>query len=1329
VTDFEHTKPPLAHSGTTSAPAEEVFVLPASLGQERFWGLDRMKPGNPTWSVPVRFRLQGALNIELVRRAFNEIIRRHEALRTTFSVDDGQPVQVIRPTSGIEVPVTDLRHLAKAERDAEMDRLSFQEARRGFDLSVGPLLRVSLLRVEENEHVLLVTPHHTVADYWSIGLISNELGALYEAYSQGSDPALPDLRVQYGDYSIWQREQAQGQVVQSELAYWKNQLRDLPLLDFPTDNPRGDLPTYEATITSILLPVGLTDAIKEIANREGATFFNTMLSALAMVMYQYTGQEDFGVATQVAGRTNVEMEPLIGLFINNVILRIDLSGDPSFSSLVNRVQDTGLQAIANQNLRFEQLLKELRPKDYPSHHTLFRLNFICQRDPVKPLEFAGIKLTVIPSKCQGALYDLNVFLVLRNEGWRLACEYNTDLFDANTITHLLTNYRTMLENVAQNPHRRLSKFPVSEDTGNLKTMKNGQTAASGLPRAAMSVAGSMPRSLGAAASLLLENSPASSSQVAASETFVMPASVAQKRFWALEEIAPGNPALHMRACVRLTGWFSHADLEKSLQFLVDRHETLRTTFERVNEDLVQVIASSRTISLPITSLEDVGEGDREPKLWQLIRAQASAGLDLVHGPLMSAHLFRLRPQEHVLVIVTHHILVDGWSQNVIQRDLWSIYDALREGQEPWLPPLTIQYGDFVDWQEKWLSSDLAEDDLNFWKKRLSAPLPVLNFPTNRPRRNLMSSKGGMETLLLPEDLIQSLKKLCQSQDVTMFMLMLASFGVLLRSYANQEDILIGSPVANRKPETEPLIGPFAGPVTLRLSLSGNPTVHELLGRVRDVTTDALSHTDLPFEMLLDRLEVRSFHGRNPLSQCYFFYQTAFLQPRELRGLTVTPLPDFALGTHFELQLGLLERREGVRAQLEYNLELFEPSTIKEFLGFYETLLCAFVKNPEQHLLDLPLPVRTTQEIRQDRGSVSKPEYKAPRDPVEVELVQIWQEVFKRPRIGVWDDFFDLGGHSMLAARLLARIEQSLGKELPLASLLDAATIEAQARLVRGDNPIVSVGHSAGGSGDSTEIPFFYLGGDPTFRPLAQHLSALHEFHSLGMQAAFLRELTDPKSLPSVAEHFVRAIRERRPEGPYMLGGWCDHGLLALETAQQLRAQGQEIALLVMLETRRPGRSMEDPGWKRFISRMHLKLHLLKFEYAYLQQLGGAQARNYISGRLERKALRMKESLSKVLGRDERIAASTEKSPVDALYAAATHYRPKPYEGRVVLIRSKERAFGFARDPRLGWGTLLGNDLEICEVPGNHYTFYMEPNVGTLAREITARLHATEERLK
>lgn len=448
-----------------SIESTEVFVLPASFGQERFWALDRMNPGNPTWNVPVRFRLQGPLESALVERAFNEIVRRHEALRTTFTETNGEPAQVIAPALRITIPVIDLRHLPQAQRDAEMDRLSLEEARRRFDLSVGPLLRASLLQVADGEHVLLVTPHHSVADYISIGLISNELGTLYEGYCRGSESVLADPPIQYGDFAIWQREQSAGPAVRDELVYWKQQLRNLPLLDFPTDRPRPLFPTYEAAITSLLLPVGLTDAIQKVASRGSTTFFNATLAACAVVLRVYTGQTDFGVGTQVTGRTIMELEPLIGLFINSVVLRMNLTGDPSFLELLARVHETGREALVHQSVRFEQVLRELRPSDYPSHHTLFAVNFICQRDPVKPLEFAGIKLTVVPSKSQGALYELNVFLILRNEGWRLACEYNTDLFDQSTIVRFLEIYRTVLEQIGVNPEARISNLSEQKLAG------------------------------------------------------------------------------------------------------------------------------------------------------------------------------------------------------------------------------------------------------------------------------------------------------------------------------------------------------------------------------------------------------------------------------------------------------------------------------------------------------------------------------------------------------------------------------------------------------------------------------------------------------------------------------------------------------------------------------------------------------------------------------------------------------------------------------------------------------------------------------------------------
>ncbi len=1162
----------------------EIYALPASFGQDRFWRLDQLNPGNPAWSVPVRFRLTGSLNTGLVERAFNEIVQRHEVLRTTLTGQSGteqggELLQEVHPELSICVPVTDLRHLSKTERDSEVDRISMREARWRFDLAQAPLLRVNLLQVEDEEHVLLVNAHHTVVDYASVGIIAGELGAFYTAYSRGLKPSLADLPVQYGDYSVWQREQADGEAIKQELTYWKRQLADLPLLDFATDKPRKATPSFDATITSILLPNTLTDSFRELANREGVTFFNAMLSVLSTLLNQYTGQTDFGVATQVGGRAGTEIESLVGLFVNTVVLRPDLSGDPTFRQLMGRMQETGAQSIAHSNVRFEQIFKELRPRDYPSHHNFFRINFICQRDPVKPQEFEGVKLTVIPSKSQGALYDLHVFLVGRNEGWRLACEYNTDLYDASTITRLLADYRQLLENVVANPDLAISGYPVP-DSAKLRRQMRESTSPGAAPQTDMMVAGGESEA---------ESKPEAESK---SESWAMPASVAQQRFWSLEQFSPGNPALHMRACMRLNGALNVAILEQSLEALTDRHETLRTTFDnreddkreddKREDDLYQVISARRDIPLPVTALDHIPEADREAKLQIFIREEASLPFDLVRGPLARARLFRLGEQEHVMMITTHHILADGWSQNVMQRDLWGFYEAFSESREPSLPPIAVQYADYVQFQREWLASDAAREETEFWKTRLASPLPVLDIPIDHPGVEQAVPQGPMETLLFPVDLTQSLKRLSQSHDASMFMVMLAAYGAMLHRSTGQEDMLIGSPVANRRAETEALIGPFSGPVSLRLNLSGNPTMRELLGRVRDITVEALGHTDLPFEVLLDHLDVRSVNRRNPLSQCYFFYQLAFLQPRVLKDLTVTPLPDFGLGTHFELQMGLLDRGEGLRAQLEYNPALFAPATIRKLLESYQGVLRAYVQDPELRLSDLPAGALQKSNAAM-QAAVHRSPALAPHDETEKRLVQLWEELLRVKPISPRDNYFELGGNSLLAVRLMSRIDKLFQVRLPLSSLIHAQTIEALAQLIRGDvpetawSPVVEIQKGNGG-------PKFFCvhgaGGNVLiYRDLARHLGPDQPFY--GLQCQGLDGKNSPlESIEEMAELYVREIQKVQPHGPYLLGGYCMGGTVALEMALQLKAKGESVSLLALLDTMNWAKLTPSTGWNR-----------------------------------------------------------------------------------------------------------------------------------------------------
>jgi thioesterase domain-containing protein/acyl carrier protein len=356
------------------------------------------------------------------------------------------------------------------------------------------------------------------------------------------------------------------------------------------------------------------------------------------------------------------------------------------------------------------------------------------------------------------------------------------------------------------------------------------------------------------------------------------------------------------------------------------------------------------------------------------------------------------------------------------------------------------------------------------------------------------------------------------------------------------------------------------------------------------------------------------------------------------------------------------------------------------------------------------------------------------DGIESKLKSIWEAVLNTKAPRVTDDFFDLGGHSLLAARLLVRIEETLGIELPLASLLEAPTIRGQAQLIGKYFGKATEGEPARQKHliephMIRQIPFFFLGGDPTFRPLSQRLSELRELHNLGLQSSLLAKLSDPYSMESIAGDFVAAIREQAPHGPYMLGGWCAHGLLAYETARQLQEQGEEVAQVVMLESVHPVKRNAYSGWKRMIARAQLKLHLMKFEYAYMRQLPGTQARDYVAGRVRKKLRGIKESIRRTL-KIEDLRDSQElgkRNPLDILYIAAARYSPKPYQGSVALMRSQQRTYGFGRVLDLGWGEVLGKNLEVYETPGNHYTIYMHPNVDALAHRINVSLRKAEER--
>ncbi|MGB7498148.1 MAG: amino acid adenylation domain-containing protein, partial [Candidatus Acidiferrum sp.] len=446
-------------------PVHRKGDVALSFAQQRLWFFDQLEPGLSAYNIPAAVRLKGPLNLAALEQSLNEIVQRHESLRTTFANVEGRPTQVIARTLTIKLPVLDLRYLAVSERETEVRRLVTAEAQRPFDLSKGPLIRGTVLRLADEEHVGLLTMHHIVSDGWSTGILVRELATLYVAFCLGSPSPLPALPIQYADFAHWQRQWLQSEVLEAQIAYWKEQLAGAAaLIDLPTDLPRPAVQTFRGAHQSLVLPKHLKDRFKALGRQEGVTLFMTMLAAFEVFLYRYTSQDDLVVGSPIANRNRVETEGLIGFFVNVLVLRTDLSGNPSFRELLRRVRQVCLGAYSHQDLPFDRLVEELHLQRDLSRNPLFQVMFALQNAPLRPLELPGLALTPVEGDSETAHFDLTLQIVDTEQELTAALVYNTDLFEAGTIARMLANFQTLLEAIVSDPEQRVSDLPLLSET-------------------------------------------------------------------------------------------------------------------------------------------------------------------------------------------------------------------------------------------------------------------------------------------------------------------------------------------------------------------------------------------------------------------------------------------------------------------------------------------------------------------------------------------------------------------------------------------------------------------------------------------------------------------------------------------------------------------------------------------------------------------------------------------------------------------------------------------------------------------------------------------------
>jgi amino acid adenylation domain-containing protein len=1048
-------------------PVERTGALPLSFAQERLWFLDRLEPGSSFYNLPAALRLRGALDVEALGRALGEIVRRHEALRTVFVEAEGSPVQAVAPFGGWSLPVEDLARLDEGARATAARRSLAWGAARPFDLSAGPLFRASLLRLDVEEHVLLLCMHHVVSDGWSMGVLFGELSALYAAYREGRPSPLPQLPVQYADYAVWQRRHLSGETVERQLAYWRERLADAPaLLELPTDRPRPPVPAYEGSNESVDLPGELLARLKALGRREGATLYMTLLAASQVLLSKYAGSGDVVVGSPIAGRTRGETEGLIGFFVNTLVLRTDLSGDPGFREALRRVRGVTLGAYEHQELPFEKLVAELSPERTLGHTPLFQVMFALVRraDPVTGL-LAGLQTEPAAVEIPTVKFDLNLVFTEHPDGFQAELGYRTDLFESATIARMLGHLRRVLEQVAGDGDPRLSALELLDAAEREQVLAAWNRTARPYPDTPLhDLFAEWARRAPDAAAVHFEGET-----VRYGELDRRSDSIA-RRLRAAEvgpEVRVGilaEPGAALVAGVlgilKAGGAYLPLDPAYPAERLAFMLDDAGAPVILAQPDL---LASLPPVGARVLSLDAEADHDAEngsAVALHASRAPNEAGCSLFPIPCSLSLVYVIytsgstgRPKgvlvEHrALSNLVHHSAAEmgmgSWDTTLclasVSFDVW-VYQAL--------VPLALGGAVRMVPREQAMDPpalvEAMEDVTAMFMvpalMRQLAPILRATHPAGLPGVRLVCTGGDV----VPPELQAELSEVFPNADVRV------AYGPTEATVACSSHV-VGEGGVGRN-----LIGrPFSNTVMYVVDAAGEPVPVGVPGELW-IGGAGVARGYLGRPALTAGTFVPDAFGGAPGARLYRSGdrvrwtaegELEFLgridTQVKVRGFRVEPGEiEAAVRRHPGVRECAVVAREagGDRQLVAYLAGDVDVGALREQL---RAALPAHMVPAAIMVLDtLPL----TPSGKLDRKALPAPEYAGdeeryvgPRTPAEEVLAGIWAEVLELERVGVEENFFHLGGHSLLAARVVARARAALGVEIPLRALFEAPTV-------------------------------------------------------------------------------------------------------------------------------------------------------------------------------------------------------------------------------------------------------------------------------------------------
>ena len=1305
---------------------------PLSFSQLQMWVIDRMTAGNPAYNLPVGYRLRGPLNPAALEDSFNEVIRRHEVLRTTFVVENDEPLQYIQPECRIRI---DFKELDPDTAESRLQLLAAEEALKSFDLSRLPLIRVSLFKIGEAEHVLIINLHHIVVDGMSIGLVLNEVDVFYRAFTSGKTAYPPQLVLQYPDFALWQRQAMDNGAYADQLRFWRTQLSgELPVLELPADSSRPILQSFRGSNVLLDLPPTLVRGLTSLGAREGCTFFMIVLAAFQVLLHRYSGAEEIVIGTPVALRDPGTVGSLIGNCLNMVALRCDLSGNPDFIELLQRSRNTALNAFSNADLPFETLMKHLKIERSPSRNPLFQV--MLQVLPASAPTIGELEITNFRFDLKVAQFDLALHLYEEAGGQHVRFEYCTDVFRAEMVEKFSLALVRLLQAVVANPHQKVSALPIMSESEKHQVIRAWNKTSKDYPRQQClhnlfeRTAKRAPNRVAvecAGQSLTYAQLNAKANRLAnhLRKSGVQPESCVGVFLERSLDLIVGLLGI-LKAGATYVPMDPSFPPERLAWMMEDAGVFLLLTDTRLLKDLsrpglktVCLDAEREAIEQDVS--DDPGVFVRPSSLAYIIYTSGSTGkpkgVMIEHRSVVN---FLLSMQEE-----------PGFDENDVLVAVTTISFDIA-ALEVFLP--LISGGRLVV-----ASKNEVVDGTALLEKIASSGATVFQAT---PATWKLMLEAGWETT-------SGLKMLCGEALPRELANRMLQRGAELWNMYGPTETTIWSSVDRVQPGTDPiLIGrPISNTQIYIVDKQMEPVPRGVVGELL-IAGDGLS---------------RGYRNRPDLT-AERFIETSFLDPGN-RVYRTGDLARFRPDGRAEL-LGRLDHQVKVRG---YRIELGE---IEKVLSQHQSIKDTVVVTQEDQdgnkclvaycipvtggrlksgelaqflqrkLPDYMLPFcfveieafPVTPNGKIDRKAFPRSEsitlearapFVEPEGELEQRLADIWKRALRKRVIGANDNFFDLGGHSLLAAQVFAQMERQIGVKLPLALLFQAPTIRQLAASVQRKPQKCSWKSLVSIQTQGDRPPIFLIHGAEgnvlLYKNLARNLGDNQPVYGLQSSGLEGRERAKTK-IEDMAALYREEIQALQPKGPYFLGGYCLGGTIALEIAHQLRTAGESVALLAMLETYNLAGS---PGVSFPLKMIH-KVQNLYFHLANLLLSLSRGGLGFFFEKMRVELDRVKVTLnilwSAMLGKlnypgGMRYDHLQIRAVNDKAQAA---YRPLPYDGKIILFRTKTHYRGFG-DRDFGWGNIAQQGVHVVELPHYPRGTLNGPFVEVLAERLTMEI--------